>query len=261
MSNANLDGNAIAEVERLTLEAHQVLESNVRPGSAYLIRDSDGDVKVFRVPTDYRSTTMLDLASLKVMADNEAQLGHLEGLFISNDQIALVSDDGDHDWTSTLKLPQHPLFAYAVAWQKPTAFTQKQLVRLLRTELRDHIEPTLAATFANLKFSNSSEVDSQVRPMSTGLDSRIRQRVAQDNDQDAPETIKLRGPVYDIPEARGDEYEFTVYVEYDHEKGAFLLQTVHGDLRAAQEEAVAGLVKDLTTHAASRYRVFYGLPK
>ncbi|MVN88333.1 hypothetical protein GO986_16430 [Deinococcus sp. HMF7620] len=257
---SHLDKNAITEVERLTKEANSILSPSVRPGQLLLVRGLDGTPCTFRIPLDVQDTALFDLASLKAKADHEAA-EYVQAAYVSDDQAILVCEDGDHRWTATLKLPLHPLYQYVQAWKKPTGYSQKQLVRLLRTELHDHIDPSLANTFASLKFTNNQETAVQVRPLSNALDSRIRQQVAQDNGQDAPETITLRGPVYDIVEGRETEYEFTVYVEYDHDSSQFILQTVHGDLREAQEQAIQNLIVDLTLHADSRWPVLYGLPK
>lgn len=256
----NLDGTAITEVERLTKEANQILDANVTPGSNHLYRDADGDLKVFRVPLRAQGGTIKDVPSLKALS--HANNLDVTGIWVDDGRITLVSEyeTGNDRWSSVLHLPIHPAFALLQRWRSLTPIGQKELVRLLRTELRDHVGPTVIQTFASLKFSNSSEVSSQVRPTSTALDSHIRRQVAQDNGQDAPETILLRVPVYDIPGARNAEYEVTVYVEYDHEAGKFLLLTVHGDLRAAQEEAVNALLLDLKAHAGDRYPVVYGSP-
>lgn len=254
----HLDRNAITEVERLTIAANGVIERNVQPGQKLLVRDPEGKLGVFQVPLNNTSSTLLDLNSLKTTADIEQERGNLKAAYVGDQGITLTSDDGEHRWKARLELPYHPLYQFVQAWGKPTTFTQKELVRMLRTQLRDHVDPTITATFMRLKFTNNSETTAQVRPTSAALDVSIRQQVAQDNGQDAPETIRLRGPVYDIPEARSDEYEFTVYVEYDHDAGKFILQTVHADLRQAQEEAISGLIGTLKDHSNSRYPVLYG---
>ena len=98
----------------------------------------------------------------------------------------------------------------------------------------------MSADFWGLRNSIERLVDA-----SKALDVSIRQRVATDSGQDAPETIRFHVPVYDIREARGDQYDVEVYVEYDYEKKCFVLLTVHSDLRAARESAVAELIDDL----------------
>lgn len=254
-----LDGTAITEVERLALEANQIVMQDVRPGSMHLYRDADGELRTLRVDVRPQSSILKDVAGLKVISDANSEFA--AGLFVDDNQVVLVSEDGASDrWTATLPLPFHPAFQTLLNWRKLTPIGQKELVRLLRTELRDHVAPTVIAQFASLKFTNNSEVTSQIRPTSSALNSNIRQQVAQENGQDAPETIELHVPVYDIPKARDDQYSVMVYVEYDYEKQVFLLLTVHGDLRAAQEQAVAELMEDLTLHADSRYPVVYGKP-
>lgn len=259
-----LDGSAIQEIKDLVLEASPVLESSLRGGESFLIRNPDGSVRVLNVPVMPADHTALDLASLKAMADRDHSSEgeeYVAGVFVSDDQIQVVVEDGSTRTNNTLNLPLHPAFRHLLNWQRLTPVSQKDLVRLLRTELREHVDPALIATFSRLRFTDNNDTLSEVRPTSKALDVSIRQRVATDSGQDAPETIRFHVPVYDIREARGDQYGVEVYVEYDYEKKAFLLLTVHSDLRAARESAVAELMDDLKTHAGDRFPVFYGLPR
>lgn len=259
-----LDGSAIQDIKDLVLEASPVLESGLRGGESYLIRNPDGSVRTFNVPVMPTSHTALDLASLKTMADrdhNSQGEEYVTGVFVSDDQIQVVVEDGQFRTANTLQLPLHPAFGHLLTWRRLTPITQKDLVRLLRTELREHVDPTVIATFSRLRFTDNNDTLSEVRPASKALDVSIRQRVATDSGQDAPETIRFHVPVYDIREARGDQYDVEVYVEYDYEKKCFVLLTVHSDLRAARESAVAELIDDLKAHAGDRFPVLYGQPK
>lgn len=262
----HLDANAITEVERLVKDATPILEENVLPGGKYLIRMPSGDVTVFVVPGAPVAATVFDLPSLQSVTDALDESGHLTGVYVSDTKIVAVSEEAESQgrlmdrWQQTLNLPLHPAFAHLAAWKRLTPLSQKDLVRLLRTELRDHVEPTVISTFSSLKFTNNSEATAQVRPTSNALDSSIRQRVAAENGQDAPETITFHVPVYDVPGLRGDQYTVTAYVEYDHDAGKFLLLTVHSELRKAQEDAVADLIDGLRVHANGRFPVLYGTP-
>lgn len=258
----HLDGNAITEIERLTKEANGVLIEDARPGSTHLIRNKDGEPYLFVVSLEHHNITVYDLPSLKIAAEASHDAERLEAVYVSDTQIVALCEDDDIDqrfWT-TLNLPLHPAFVRVLDWKKLTALTQKDLTRLLRTELRDHVDPTVIDTFSSLKFTDYRDQTSEVRPASKALDSSIRQSVADRNGQNAPEVIKLHVPVYDIPGAREDQYTVNVYVEFDHDKGAFLLLAVHGDLRAAQEAAVSALISDLKDHALSKWPVLYGKP-
>lgn len=260
-----LDGSAIQEIKGLVLEASPVLESGLRGGERFLIRKPDGSVTVYEVPAQPANHTAFDLASLKAMADRDHKPDDgpswVEGAFVSDDQIQVVVEDDQDRTYNTLALPLHPAFRHLMNWQRLTGITQKELVRLLRTELREHVDPAVIATFSRLRFTDNNDTLSEVRPASKALDVSIRQRVATDNGQDAPEAIQFHVPVYDIREARGDQYGVEVYVEYDYEKKQFQLLTVHSDLRNARESAVAELMDNLKTHAADRYPVLYGQPR
>lgn len=260
----NVDGSAIQEIKELVQEASPILEENVRGGENYLIREPDGSVRFFEVPIKPGNHTAFDLASLKAMADRDHDLDaeqFVTGVFVSDTQIQVVTEQAFSRVMNTLALPLHPAFQHLLNWQTLKNITQKELVRLLRTELREHVDPSVIATFSRLRFTDNNDTLSEVRPQSKALDVSIRQKVATDTGQDAPETIKFRVPVFDIREARGDQYEVEVYVEYDYEKKCFQLLTVHSDLRTARENAVAEIMDDLKAHAGDRFPVLYGQPK
>lgn len=260
----NVDGTAISEIKELVEDASPILETNVRGGENYLIREPDGTVRFFEVPIKPASHTALDLTSLKAMADRDHQPEAeqlVTGVFVSDNQIQVVTEQSHSRVTNTLNLPMHPAFQHLLNWQRLTGVTQKELVRLLRTELREHIDPTVIATFSRLRFTDNNDTLSEVRPQSKALDVSIRQKVATDTGQDAPETIKFHVPVFDIREARGDQYPVEVYVEYDYDAKKFMLLTVHSDLRTARENAVAEIMDDLKAHAGDRFPVLYGKPQ
>lgn len=255
----NLDGSAISEIKELVLESSVIVQSDARDGERYLVRNPSGEVKLFEIPYSNLNNTALDLRSLKTMLDRDGDV--VQDVFVSDDRIEAVVEDGHYRTINKLALPLHPAFQHMLNWQAPTKLDQKALVRLLRTELRDNVEPTVIQTFSRLKFTNNEESTSEVRPQSAALDISIRQRVATDAGQDAPETIHFKVPVFDIAESRNIFYDIEVYVEYSHEAKAFILLAVHSHLREARESAVAHLISTLSEHADNRWPVLYGQPR
>lgn len=259
MSRDTLDGSAIREIERLTSTALDPIYPTGEARGVYYLRDGDGNLERHEAQRDRHHTTAYDLRSVKDIIKGET-VSDLDAVYVTDRAVIVHSSDARTTWRTTLNLPTHPAFAHLLKWRNLTALTQKELVRLLRTELREHVDPTIISTFTSLKFTNNSEGTSTIRPTSSALDTSIRQQVATAQGADAPETITFHVPVYDIPEARGDQFDVTVYVEYDHDERRFLLLAVHSDLRKAQEDAVANLIDDLTLHADGAHPVLYGEP-
>lgn len=257
------DQTAVTAIAQLAIEANQVLEDNVRSGSVYLIRDRTGEPTFITAPLTPFDREAFDLESLKRMADQDKSLPSqvVDGVYISDTAVILVTEDDGHRWKSTLKLPLHPAFAYLTTWTKNRGgFGHKEFVRLLRTELREYVPEGTAATFEALKFTDNRESTGQVRAMSSALESSIHQEVKSAQGEEVPETLNFAVPVFDIPETRGDVYGVNVYVEYDHQQARFLLYPIHGELRKAQEDAVRDLRDNLEQHAAGRFPVYYGTP-
>ncbi|WP_034382981.1 hypothetical protein [Deinococcus sp. YIM 77859] len=255
-----LDSSAIREVERLTREADPVITVPGEARGVYYLREADGSLTRHAAELDIQDVTAYDLDTVQRRADREHTAGDLEAVFVTDSAVVVQASSPTDRWTTTLALPLHPAFKRVQSFAQLTKLDQKTLVRLLRTELGEHVQATVISTFATLRFTSSSDGTSSVKPASTALDSRIVRQVRADAGQDVPDTITLHVPVYDIPEARADSYPVTVYVEYDHDAEAFLLLAVHNDLRAAQESAVHKIINNLKDSAEDRYPVYYGKP-
>lgn len=253
----NLDGHAIVEIERLTREAETIVTVREEETGVYFVREPDGSHTRQRARHNPKDVTLYDLESL---AREIKSKPHLQTVYVSDTEVVALFDDGFVRWRAKVALPQHPSFVLASRFKVSVPLTQKELVRLLRTELSSAVSITTIDTFASLRFTSNSDTQAVTRPMSAGLDRSIQQAVQARDGQNAPETIELSVPVFDIPETRSDRYPVKVFVDYDHEKSVFLLVANHDDLRTAQESAVRKVITDLEADARVATTVAYGTP-
>lgn len=250
----NLDAGAIQEVERLTRAAQPILTVPGEQKGAYYLRDSSGDYQYHRAELDPASVTTFDLDSAVRLANE----GPADAIWVHDGGVVVAYQYKYVRWQVSLALPQHPAYALLSGFRAGRAYTQRELVRVLRTELAEYVDPTVISQFSALKFGSTDDSVATVRPAAQGLDRNIQRRVQAENGGEMPEQILFRVPVYDIPEARDDAYPVKVYVEFDHEAGRFVLVTVHNDLRAAQEAAVQKVMAHLGEACSSN--VYYGKP-
>lgn len=258
----NLDASAILEVERLTRESETVIAPDCEQRGVYFLRQSDGTLTRVQAGLDPRSaTTLFDLESLgREVARQDADGEYLEGVYVSSGQIVAELNDSATTWDIKMALPYHPAFKVVDSWQKPAAYDQKGLMRLLRTELSAYVSQTLIDTFQNLRVTSNSDVTTNARPTSVALDSKINRQVQSENGTAVPDFIIVNLPVYDVRELRADRYSVQVYVEYDHDKNVFWLSAVHDQLRAAQEKAVESVITALEADDRIKTTVLYGKP-
>lgn len=259
----NLDGSAIREIERLTRDAETVIIPRGEQAGVYYLRATDGTLERHEAQLDPHNHTAYDLKSLVKLSEGLADHERIvvaRGVYVSDSQVVTLYDSGTVRWTVILALPLHPAFQLLSRMREGKSLTQRELVRVLRTELNEYVDPTVISQFSALKFKSSDEGVSTVRPAAVGLDRSIQRQVQQDNGGEMPEQIAFRVPVYDIPEARDARYPVKVYVEYDHEKAAFLLVAVHNDLRAAQERAVELVIDEIGGDLEADTPIYYGKP-
>ena len=258
----NLDASAIAEIERLTRESETVIIPQGEQQGVYYLRQSDGTLVRLQATLDARqATTLYDLESFgREVARQDLESDFLEGVYVSSSQIVADLGDGSATWAIKMALPYHPVFQAVTGWQKPTAYDQKTLVRLLRTELNTYVSPVIIDAFQNLRVTSNSDVTTNARPTSVALDSKINRQVQSENGTAVPDLIMVSSPVYDVRELRRDMYDIAVHVEYDHDKGVFWLSAVHDQLRTAQEKAVESVVTALEKDERIKTSVLYGKP-
>lgn len=262
----NFDGSAICEVERLTQAAEPVLTVPCEQKGVYFLRQADGNYKRQHAELDPQGAALFDLASFIAEAKNLNDDQAARRIFVRDDAVVALADNGDPAngtspsvrWSLSLALPLHPAFVLLSNLKRLQFFTQKELVRILRTELSRYVEPTTIALFANIKTASSTEGSSSVTPQSQALDRQIQKKVQAANGGEMPEMITFSVPVYDLPESRKDAYIIHAYVEFDHDTEKFGLIVVHDELREAQEAAVQKIIAELRAELTTE--VLYGKP-
>lgn len=257
----NLDASAITEIERLTREADPVVIPSPEQRGVYFLRGADGSLTRHRAALDPQDVTVYDLDSLNRAIEEAIEIGDANTLYVHDDGVVLVCEIEHERRVVRLPLPTHPAFKLIGDWKTPTLLAQKELVRLIRTQLSHHVDATVIPTFSSLRMTSSTDGTSTVTPSSAALDRRIVRQVQADQGREVPEYILFTPPVYDIPEDRDEQYALKVYVEFDHDKEKFVLVAVHDDLRRAREQAVARIVAQLRGRFESAVPVLYGQPR
>ncbi|ULH17398.1 hypothetical protein MF271_18940 (plasmid) [Deinococcus sp. KNUC1210] len=254
----NLDGSAIIEIERLVNEADVVLAPTGEQKGVYYLRQPDGSYQRQRAELDPANVQLYDLESLGREVNGKDE--HLTVVYVSDSEVTALFDDTHTRWTAKVLLPLHPMFALLSTFKKPAAYDQKGLVRLLRTELSAAVPQSVIDQLASLRFTNNSDTLATVRPMAAGLDRNIHKQVQGENGTAAPDFLDLTVPVFDIREARADQYPVRVFLDYDHDKSVFILVVRHDDLRMAQEAAVGKIIAALEQDERLPVTVAYGTP-
>ena len=261
-----LDGNAILEIKKLVNETHPYLTVPFEQKGVYFLRQPDGSFERQRADLDPQGAVMYDLNSLIAETKRQEEFVRPASVYVRDDGVVAVLDNAGDDpvdpesvrWSLSLALGLHPAFVFLQQLKMLRFFTQKDLVRSLRTELSKYVDLTVITLFANVKTSRNETGASSVTPMSSGLDRKIQRQVQADNGGEVPEQITFSVPVYDLPEARTDGYIIHAYVEYDHDAEKFGLIVVHDELREAQEAAVKKIIQTLSGELGRP--VLYGKP-
>ena len=262
MTYSTLDGTTITEIERLVQEANPVVVPDGEAQGVYFLRNKDGSWVRHEALLDPRPAQVFSLESFNLAIVDGQTSPFVLAAHVRDDAAELIceNDGTTYRWAVTLPLPTHPAFKLISDWKGGTLLSQKELVRVLRTQLSRYVDATVIPTFSTLRMTSSSDGTSAVAPASTAIDRRIVRQVQAEKGREVPEYILFKVPVYDIPEDRGNEYAVKVYVEFDHDKEKFLLYAVHDDLREARETAVQRIVHALRSDHPN-LTVFYGQPK
>lgn len=220
---------------------------------AYLV--NDGKVTHLDLPPPNRNHQLLSVPALVALASE-----HAEGAVFHNDEkVVLVLDSGDRREFATVKLEKSSAFSrlqqMAAGDSGGRAFTQPQLVRLLRHDLRnagvDHVLASIRRVEFKRNGSGKGEVQHGRESMGRSVEAAV-QGVG-----DIPEFFNATVPVYLTP---GADFHKTVYctLEIDSANERFVILPDADSLAAAINAAQADLQEALDGEL--EHPVYFGAP-
>lgn len=183
------------------------------------------------------------------------------------DQLGKVGEPADRGVVvDGVTLRRHPVFNEVVGLNRGRIFTQRELVRWLRTSLNGYVDEVTISIFRSLRLINDGTTDTVIAKGREAIDRRINQAV-QAAGGDVPDEITVVVPVYDLAELRNSLAAIRVIVETEigkDDQAKFLLTVVADDvykaIEAAQEEVRANLAEALI-EAGVEMHIFRGSPE
>lgn len=130
-------------------------------------------------------------------------------------------------------------------WQGEHWHSQAELIRSLRTTLRDTYSPAdLLPTLRQIKFSKRTDGASEVQHGRESMGASIERQVS--GAGDLPEDVVFSTPWFDpIGDATPPEAAVTCALDIDTESAGFMLKPVIADIRRAELDAVAWLATEI----------------
>lgn len=218
--------------------------------TAYLVHD--GKAEMVAVPPPLRNHSLFSVDSLCEFA----QTAH-GSVWHDESNVVVMLDDADRREWATLPLVKSAPFLVLENLSRSTkTFTQKELVRLLRHDLRNAGVENVLAAVKRLEWKRTNDGRSSVEHGRESLGRSVEAAV--NNAESIPEFLVATIPVYSTPGADG---RFAVYctleIDLQNERFALLpdLDSLADAVHGAQESLHEHLVEILGDTL-----VFYGRP-
>lgn len=241
--------DAIEKIEELTLAAHAVETVSAEQRGVYFLRGADGTLERHRAKLDPAG------AELHTIADLVAAVARDPGvhrIFVNNAGAVATATDGHAAWIYTLPLPVHPVFELLESMKRGQTMKQKQIVRLLRTQLGGYVPDSVIENLRLVKTSSASSSEALTAQGNKHVDLSIRRAATLKDGNAIPESFRWCVPVFDLPELLSVNPFVTVLLDVEPAERAddteFTLTPRHDDLHLARQEALDALVKQIREH-------------
>lgn len=244
-----MDADTLRKLEQVFKDVDPIVRASHEPKDVYYLRQPDGSltrVQAEAEPLEPVFFTTDSLISWLEPFDNEASFYvsslAITGKFLKSKRIL----------EARMMLPKHPAYQLLEHHLITRAYTQKELIKLLRSKLAGFVDEATIALFRNIKLSASSEgssvVDQGAEMMGKSVNKAIEGKAGK-----LPDEIMVMCPVFDTPETRDIKLPVRILVDIvpTDDGVKFELTTVHNYHADALNIALEGLmasVKERTQH-------------
>jgi hypothetical protein len=235
------------EIRAMAIAKTELLEG----GKAIAITTATGDFKVHQLHAKLVTLSALDvqtlvywLGSLEVFKDNR------RALTVTDSSIVAFSEQGDGSSFGTrrvvhkMDLKRHPAFQLVMNHLETKAYTQRELVQMLRSKLSGFVDPLFIAMLRELDVKKNQQKQSNLNHGNASVAQHLVQEIRGKNGAEIPDSFTILLPVHDAPVFRDYNFEIGMLLEIDAEsEKPFLLTAVQNTVSQASYDALV-LVKE-----------------
>jgi hypothetical protein len=232
-----------------TNQAQTVTLSN--DGTSIAVVTADGKFQTHQVNAKLLLLAALDVRSLVLwLRSLEPFKTDRRVITITNSSIAAFVESGDGSSFGTRRvshqmgLPTHPAFKLIEQHLETKAYTQRELVQMLRSKFSGFVDPLFVAMLRELDVKKNQQNKSNLNHGNASVAQHLVQEIRGKNGAEIPDQFIIGLPVHDAPVFRTYEFNVEMLLEIDAESDKpFLLTAVQNTVSEARYEALV-LVKD-----------------
>lgn len=233
-----MDRDAILKIEELVKDKKRIITVDSEPKDVFYIVEPDGSLKMMVSEPKPLSAVVFSVESLLDMLPGAGNDGQNNAYIYVSEKLVegvdLVGDENRH-LRHRMMLPKHPVYTLLAELRNTRQFSQRELVRLLKTKLAGFIPNEIPNIFSALKLSASGEGESVIAKGEEALGNSIKRKVEAKTGA-IPDAIPVACQVFDINELRAKTYPVYLLVDVlpdEAGKPVFELTTVHNELADA----------------------------
>lgn len=238
-----LNAETIIEIERLVKATQEIKQLN---SLEYGYFDAAGDFQTAAYtlePLKAANLRVFSLSSLqKLLKDNNLESSLRKYILLSSNKVIAIEESATERRTYTLELPQHPVWKLLNHHLETRTYSQRDLLRMLRSKLADLVPPVVLAAVQTIKVKTEGGSSSDLTNGKNHVSRELLQQVQAQNGTALPESVTITAPVYDLPETLEVKPAVKLLLETEVDEAVrFSLTTVHNDVTTAQEIALEGI--------------------
>jgi len=148
-------------------------------------------------------------------------------------KVVVFPDDRYRDESISLDLPASPQFNTLAAWDKQTKLSQKGLVRILRHDLANCVDPGVLVAFRTMSFEAMANTRRNLQHDKQSMDRDVAAQVT--GGAEKVQMFVVDFPVFDHADFREVKFTAKVTVDLECETQEIVVQLLPGELKRATE--------------------------
>ena len=237
----------LQEIKAMQTVKTELLEG----GKAIAITTATGDFKIHHLNAKLVTLNALDVRTLVTwLSSLEPFNNDRRAITITDSNILAFVESGDGSSLGTrrvihsMALKTHPAFALVSNYLDTKAYTQRELVQMLKSKLSAFVDPLFIAMLRELDIKKNQQNKSNLNHGNASVAQHLVQEIRGKNGAEIPDEFNISLPVHDAPVFRDYRFDVQMLLEIDSESDKpFLLTAVQNTVSQAKYDALV-LVKE-----------------
>lgn len=246
---------AINKIQELAIQSSFPKPAPIESDKKFFYFNVDGTVSNVDIPPESREHYVNRLSDIVALS---VELGSDEAIFHDTNRLTYFPNFGDRRDSVVMNLNWTDEFNLLKTWCKRHALEHRELLRVLKVTLRRCVNDDIVSRIRGINFDQQAQGESYIAPGAEKIGKSVTQKVVLSGSSEIPEELRLSVPMCDN-EGLDFHVPMIVSLEIDLNNRNFIVQTLPGEIEAAQR-TVAARIDEYLTGELSDVTIVRGTP-